>query len=969
MFRNLIIIAILCSIMACNRLPEEHEKIVAPFLQEESLWVDSLLKNMSLEEKIGQLVLLQVKSMDSLGLSEVIHLAEDQHLGGVLLDSFSLVEYADILEDLKCVSKVPLITGTSEQVSLNNQIRSAVDFPSPATIAAIKSDSIHQELEQLYLAQCESMGINLSFSPGLIQVDEGDTLYHSAAFENNPQKRLARSFKRLEGLKDKKILSIAQAFSDWIELPNDTTNYVDSILHPYYNLVQNGVSGILLDDQIYQIDTFDQLMPQFMQSYLNEHLEFDGLLISRQTATANLDKMIHAGTDVFLVDSNVNEIVTHLKAYVEEGLMPVSEINHKVRKVLLAKSWMGLDTIPRSVNYALASKLILDKKLDFYTKELYGAGLTLVNNPDSMLPFNRIHRRSFKLIRPEGPILNSFRNAFQYYADYRDSRTTETVDREWYAVLPKNLKRSTVVIVLDQLNLNRRLHGKWIDSINDLATMTDVVVINMGNLFNLKYFNLDVAMIQANESNAINQSLAAQVLFGGAVAPGQLPIALSEELPFGHTAPLGSLKRLSYAAPQTVGIAPEKLVGIDAIFQSAIKLGATPGGQLLIAKEGKVIYEKAFGYQSTRRKHRVSATDLYDMASITKIAATTMASMKMYQEKAFRMSDRFGKHVPTKKKSKIAKISLKHLFTHASGLQPNMPIAPYIMFKDSTAQDSNLYFCKVPKGDYQIRLADSMYMDKRWVDTIWQTVFELKPGRRGRYRYSDVNFNLIQYLLEHKAKMKLDQYVDKHFFDPLHLRYTTYNPIDKFDADEICPTAREERFRNQELRGYVHDEAAALFNGVGGNAGLFSNARDLAVIFQMLLNGGEYGGEKFLDQATIDFFTSNKHGNHRGLGFDKPAKRRKIVPSYSSKASSKSYGHTGFTGPCVWVDPKAELVYIFIANRINPDVRNRKLFRNKIRGRIHNVVYEALDSYKPFDVKKIEAPVRLKEVRAHVGAQ
>jgi len=965
MFRNIAFILILCGLAACNRLPEEHEKIVAPFLQEESVWVDTLLKKMTVEEKIGQLLFLQTRPADSIALNQLYRLAARQQLGGVLVDKLNLSIYADLIDSLNALSAIPLFFGTSEQVALNNQIGNAIELPDPEVISAIASDSIRQMVDELYIRQCRALGINLSFSPSLQKVQLEDSSYNKQAFESDPETIVHRSSKRLDRLKESQILSIAQSFADFIRLPNDTTNFVDSILHPYYNLVQNGLSGILVADQLYQIDTFNRLQADFLKTYLNKHLEFDGLLISRQTKTATLDKMIHAGTDLFVIDSNVEAATAHLKAYVEEGLMPMRDLNEKVRKVLLAKSWMGLDSLPSAVNYAESSRLLLDQRMGYFVDQLEASALTLVSNPDSMLPFKNIHRRHFKIIRPEGASLATFRDVFFRYADYRNSRTTESEEGKWFPVISKNLVRSTVVVALDKIDLNLRQHGDWINSINELSTKTSVVILNFGSLLNLQHFDSGIAMIQAWESNRNIESLAAQLLFGGAIAEGQLPMALSEELPFRHQASLGPLRRLSYAEPQAVGISPVKMVGIDAIFQSAIELGATPGGQVLVIKEGKVIYDKAFGYQSHRKKKKVAPTDLYDLASITKIAATTMSAMKLYGDKQFKMSDRYGKYVDCEKGSKVAKISLKKLFTHASSLQSNMPIAPYITLKDTMAADSNLYFCKTAKGEYRICIADSVYMDQRWVDTIWQQVLSLKPQRRRTYRYSDVNFNLIQRFLETVTKEALDEYAKSNFYEPLNLRHTTYRPLEEFKPDQICPTAEDLRWRKQELRGYVHDEAAALFNGVGGNAGLFSNARDLAVLFQMLLNGGSYGDQQLLDKKTIDYFTSNRHGNHRGLGFDKPAKRRRTVPSYSNKASSKSYGHTGFTGPCIWVDPTEDLIYIFIANRVNPNPQNRKLFKHKIRSRIHNVVYDAFESYEAFSLDGLEQE-EVKEMRAEV---
>ncbi|MEL6867530.1 MAG: serine hydrolase, partial [Bacteroidota bacterium] len=408
-----------------------------------------------------------------------------------------------------------------------------------------------------------------------------------------------------------------------------------------------------------------------------------------------------------------------------------------------------------------------------------------------------------------------------------------------------------------------------------------------------------------------------------------------------------------------------KLVSIDAIVQQAIRLGAFPGAQVLVAKEGKVIYQKSFGKHQFDNRQLVHADDLYDLASITKIASTTLAMMHLYEQRAFKLNSAIGPYIQCDKKQPIGKLSFKRLLTHQSGLQANMPIAPFIMFEDTTNLACNTYFCKSRKSPTDIQIADSMFMTSTWVDSIWQEVYSLKPRRRKRFRYSDVNFNLIQRFIESHTKMGLDRFVNQQFYRSLHMQHTAFRPLEKFKAHQIIPTTDDKKWRKQLLRGYVHDESAALLGGVGGNSGLFSNTQDLAVLFQMLLNGGNYGGKKYLKKSTIDYFTAARHGNHRGLGFDKPTKTRNRTSS--DKASRQTYGHTGFTGTCVWVDPAEDLIFIFLTNRISPDIHNKKIFKHKVRKRLHNVVYEALNTYEaPTDVLLPREEVNLERVRASV---
>ena len=257
----------------------------------------------------------------------------------------------------------------------------------------------------------------------------------------------------------------------------------------------------------------------------------------------------------------------------------------------------------------------------------------------------------------------------------------------------------------------------------------------------------------------------------------------------------------------------------------------------------------------------------------------------------------------------------------------------------------NQYFCTELKEEYNIQIANQMYFNRNWVDSLWNNVESLTPKRRGRFRYSDVNFNLIQRFVEQKTNQPLNDYLENNFYKSLNLRRTAYRPLERFDATHIAPTEKDDRWRKQLLRGHVHDESASLLGGVAGSSGLFSNANDLGVLFQMLLNGGDYGEQKYVKESTIQKFTTANYGNHRGLGF--VVKGRRGANSLSSSASRKTYGHSGFTGTCVWVDPDNDLIYVFLSNRIHPNKANTKLYRNQVRRRIHDVIYKALDTYEP----------------------
>ncbi len=503
------------------------------------------------------------------------------------------------------------------------------------------------------------------------------------------------------------------------------------------------------------------------------------------------------------------------------------------------------------------------------------------------------------------------------------------------------IKKGAFIVTLEDIDLSPTIHQQFLNSLHKISQSSQVICVNFGNPANLALLDTSIAAIQIFESNKLTQLFAPQLLFGAITAKGKLPLDITPNMPKGKQIRT-SVIRLKYTIPEEVGIPAPKLVGIDAIVQTAIREKAIPGCQVVVAKEGKIIYSKTFGYHTYRQQQRVEKTDLYDVASITKVAATTLAAMKLYEVGKIDLRQSLDQQMELPKGATIKKILLKDLFIHKSGLQRNMPIAAYLNNK-GYPRNCTPFFCRTPTAQHSLEVASDFYFNPSYLDSIWRDVSHLeRKYKYRRYLYSDVNFYLIHRLIEEKTRSKLDDYAKWNFYQPLGLRYCTYKPLERFPADIIVPTQKDRFWRKNLVRGYVHDESAAILGGVGGNAGLFANAEDLAVLFQMLLNGGQYGGERFISQKTIDYFTSSNHGNHRGLGFDKGRYNYTV----SKEASLDTYGHSGFSGTCVWVDPQEELVYVFLSNRIHPDPKNNTIKKSRVRQRIHQVIYDAIESAK-----------------------
>ena len=398
-----------------------------------------------------------------------------------------------------------------------------------------------------------------------------------------------------------------------------------------------------------------------------------------------------------------------------------------------------------------------------------------------------------------------------------------------------------------------------------------------------------------------------------------------------------TLNILAYTNPENVQVNAEKLNQIDTIIQQALKEKATPGAIILVAKSGKIIFHKAYGYKTYSQLEKVTPDDIYDLASITKIAATTLATMLLFDQHKIDLNAHIDTYLPALKGTNKATITIKDLLLHQAGLVPFIPF-----YKDLKTSDWQRNF----STEYPTQVADSFFIKKNFFELeMWPTILNSPIKTPNKYVYSDLSMYLMRAIIEKKSSLTLQELVYKTFYEPLGLETMNFKPLQKTPRLKIVPSEVDTIFRKQEIRGFVHDPGAALAGGIAGHAGLFSNAKDLATISQMLLQHGEYNGKRYLNPTTVTLFTSKQSTiSRRGLGFDKrDADTTKHYPS--RYASETTFGHTGFTGTCVWIDPEHELIYIFLSNRLYP-YNNSKLNTLNIRSRIHDVIYEAILNYK-----------------------
>ena len=555
----------------------------------------------------------------------------------------------------------------------------------------------------------------------------------------------------------------------------------------------------------------------------------------------------------------------------------------------------------------------------------------LLNNEQQLIPLSDIGELKIASIHFSYQYAAGFDSLLNKYAQVQPIDGGNYIGIKTLADLDFDTKLyNTIIIQLTAADINNL---DVITFINDNRRTKNVIVAFFGEGSNLAKLNSVTApIILAERPSVVSAYFSAQAIFGGVAITQVLNRTLSPKYKV-NTGFVTVKTRLQYTVPEDAGVNSSNLSEIDNIAAEAIASRATPGCVVLVAKDGKVIFNKAYGYHTYDKTMPDKLTDIFDLASVTKVSATTMEVMRLTEENRLSLDSTIGTYIPMARKSNKNNITVRELMLHQAGLVPD--ISTYEKLKPTDiSTDSSAAF--------PVRVADHYFLRKNYFkEVMWQDMLNSPLKTRGQYVYSDVSMCFMKEIAETVTSTSLNNYVQQNFYDPLGMKTAGFLPLKRFPVSQIVPTEDDQVFRHSLLDGYVEDQTAALQGGVSGNAGLFASANDMAILYQMILNGGSYGGSQYFKPGTVNLFTAKQSSvSRRGLGFDRwdPIAERHYP---SELASSQTYGHTGYTGTCIWVDPKYNLVYVFLSNRVHPKVSD-KLSSIRIRPRIQNVIYEAI---------------------------
>ncbi|MCK4360941.1 MAG: serine hydrolase, partial [Bacteroidales bacterium] len=663
-------------------------------------------------------------------------------------------------------------------------------------------------------------------------------------------------------------------------------------------------------------------------------------------------KALEAGNDILLLPSDVPKAIKKIKKAVKKGIISQSDIDEKCKKILKFKYKSGLNNY-KPVEIENIYHELNNRKAEFINRKLYESAITIVKNNNELIPLINLDTLKIASVTIGEKKVNHFQKMMGNYAKIDNySLTDGATEQEINLLSAQLLKYNLIIISIHGTNIfaskDFGISTQTIDLINSIRKHQKIILNIFANPYSLSRFydtdNIETLII-SYQDNQVSQEISAQIIFGGIAAKGKLPVTASFDFSINTGFETDKI-RLKYTVPEEFNIQANDIYIIDSTAISGIENKAYPGCQIIAGKDGKIFYNKTFGSFTYQNKIPVKKEDLYDLASITKIAATTIAIMKLSDEGKIDIDQQVSKYLPYLKGTDKEKIIIRELLAHQAKFQSWIPY-----FKSTLIDvklDTLIYNDKISEN-FPVRVAENIYIRKNYFYNIIDSIIQSLPMENNKYKYSDLGFYLLKEIIENITNQPIEDYVTEIFYKPLGLTTLTYLPRNKFELSRIVPTEDDKVFRKQLLHGDVHDPGAAMLGGVSGHAGLFSNANDMAIFMQMLLQNGEYAGINYVDTLTVKEFTKQQfplNDNRRGIGFDKP------LPVYDEdgptckSASLESFGHSGFTGTYSWADPENNLIYIFLSNRVYPDAENNKIMELDIRTNIHQAIYDALENVK-----------------------
>lgn len=941
----------------------------------EKRWVDSVFNALTPDERLAQLYMMPAYSNKGLKAEqEVMEQVKTLQPGGLIFFQGAPGRQASLTNAYQQASKLPMFIAGDYEWGLAMRLDSVPKYPWQMTLGALRDDKLVTQLGALMAKEFKRIGVNVSFSPSLdVNNNPKNPIIGSRSFgdSKNNVTRLGIAFAK--GLEQNGVLACGKHFPGHGDTDKDSHKALPIIpfprarldsmeLFPFKMLAQHGIGSMMVAHLfVPQLDSTpnlpSSLSRKIITDLLRQEFSYEGVIftdamnmkgLSAQYGKGVADVLaLKAGVDVLLMPGDMPLGLQKIKEALVSGELNQADLDEKCRRILRAKYRIGLNKY-KPVPTKNIKEDIFSKESTLINRKIAQQAVTVLSNDKEILPLKELDKRKLAVLRLGSDSNNVFANTLNLYAPVEVfTLANEFSETDAQKMLTSLKGFDPIIISIHKSDKNPWKSFKITEAEKNLivkASYEHRVILDVFaspySLAGLSRVSGLAAVVMSYQNNEFFTEASAQMIFGGYSSLGVLPVTVSETMPAGFGLNTKGDVRFQYVIPEEIGISSDKLKKVKEIAEEGIKAGAYPGCQVFAAKNGKVFYWEAFGTHMYDKAQPVQKSDIYDIASVSKITSTLAAVMRMYDAGALSLKGKYGDYVGVVKGTNKENLKIEDILTHQAGLTSWIPFYRKTMI--GSKLDPSIY-SKFPTNGKNTKVADSLYILDAYRDTMFIRMFASHLNTIGKYEYSDLSFYFMQEMVERWSEMGLDEYAAKYIYTPLGATTTGFNPLNRFPKSRIVPTENDTLWRKQLLRGYVHDQGAAMCGGVAGHAGVFSNANDLGKVMQMYLNKGTYGGERYINAATIEEFTKCRfclNGNRRGLGFDRPDQSGKGTPC--DCVSFLSYGHTGFTGTMAWMDPENGLLYIFLSNRVHPNAENKLLMNKDIRGRIQSVFYEAV---------------------------
>ena len=954
--------------------------IEPPFTQfKNDSWVNLQLNQLTLEEKIAQLMMVTVYPNQNDGSkANILQQIKEHKPGGILVMQGTPVKTSKWINEFQAASATPLLVAIDGEWGLKMRIDSTIIYPYAQAIGAVQDTTFIYNMGRDFGFQFRQMGIHMNFAPVAdVNTNPNNPVINFRSFGEDKNNVAEKAWMLAKGMQDAGVIPVAKHFPGHGDTKTDSHLALPLIDHskkrmdeiesyPFRYLANKGISGIMSGHlNIPAIDNSgipSSLSRKIITDYLKTEIGFTGFVVTDainmqgvRTETGNPElEALKAGNDLIEFVPDIKKAIESVKLAVEKGELSEAEINEKCRTVLALKRWANLNEYEPAETKNLTARLN-SPYYEITSRKLIQGSLTVLKN-DNVLPVQKLETLKIASVIIGENKISSFQKMLANYTKtdhfFFPKNGTE---KDWIKLRKKLDNYNLVIAGINGINLfpSRKYGSNEIQRkvVSEIVKETNSIFVFFGNAYALKHFDNihhSEGLVLAYQDNQLTQELAAQLIFGGIAATGKLPVTIDKRFVLNDGISVKKNDSFSYTIPEETGISSKLLEQkIDSIATLGITEDAFPGCQVLIAKNGNIVFHKCYGYQTYNNIQKVEKDNIYDWASVTKVTGPLPALMKLVDEKKINLDAPFSKYWLDFKNTDKENLSVREILAHQGRL------ASWISYWQITQTKKGELDKKVfktrPTNKFDVRVSEKLYMNHNFRKTMYDTIRKSELLPRKKYLYSGLSFYLYPDIISNFTGQSYESYLKNTFYKPLGASTITFNAYKHFPLKRIIPTETDDFFRNEILRGFVHDEGAAMMGGISGNAGLFGTTNDLAKLFQMYLQKGYFGGRRYISEETINEFTHIQYPdnkNRRGLGFDKPLidnDKNQLEDAYPAVNSSKySFGHSGYTGTFAWADPDNELLFIFMSNRVSPTRENQKLYQLNIRTAMHQAIYDSI---------------------------